>query len=115
MLYLLVEQVFYHSHLNDLTDVTDIIQDILQYDYGIIQAQTDPQDRLDPSGGTSPDSIQQIIDSLDDKDESHLSQEPSEDADYTGPIFGAPVIEIPESILTEPIETEETEETEAAE
>lgn len=93
---------------------TDIIQDILQYDYGIIQAQTDPQDRVDPSGGTSPDSIQQIIDSLDDKYDSHLIQGSDEEADYTGPVFGAPVIEIPESILTEPVETEETEETEEA-
>lgn len=90
---------------------TAILQDILQYDYGIIQAQTDPQDRNDPSGGTSPDSIQQIIDSLDDKYQSHGVTGEQGEIDYTGPVLETPIYEIPESILREV--TEEAAEGEA--
>ncbi|MGN0620037.1 MAG: flagellar motor protein MotB [Ruminiclostridium sp.] len=88
---------------------TAIIQDILQYDYGIIQAQTDPTDRPINNGGVSPDAIQQIVDSLNDKYEYAQPVGDAPNVDYTGPIYQIPATEIPESILIEP-ETEETEE-----
>lgn len=88
---------------------TEIIQDILRYDYGILQAETDQFDRLDGTGGVSADSVQQIVDSLDDKYFSESPYVPDENADYTGPSFRDPIKEIPESVL-QPIVEEPDEE-----
>lgn len=88
---------------------TEIIQDILRYDYGILQAETDQFDRLDGTGGVSSDSIQQIVDSLDDKYFSEKPYTPDENVDYIGPSFSSPIKEIPESVL-QPIEEETSEE-----
>lgn len=90
------------------TSETEIIQDILRYDYGILQAETDQFDRLTGTGGISSDSVQQIVDSLDDKYFSESPYTPDENADYIGPSFTSPIKEIPEGIL-QPIE-EDTEE-----
>lgn len=102
---------------NAISD-TAIIEDILKYDYGIMHAEGSITDRVDPSGGVSSDTVQQIMDSLDDKYLGELPFVSEEGADYTGPTFTDPITEIPESIL-QPIETEpaeeEPEETEAAE
>lgn len=98
---------------------TAIIQDILKYDYGMMQAETDSVDRNDPVGGVTDDTIQQIVDSLDDKYFAESPFESNTDADYTGPEYMAPIVEIPSDILqpveTEPAEAEEAEETEEAE
>ena len=88
---------------------TAIIQDILRYDYGILQAETDPTDRLDGMGGVNADSIQQIVDSLDDKYFSEKPFTPDDNTDYTGPSFESPLMGIPESAL-QPIEEESNEE-----
>lgn len=89
---------------------TEIIQDILRYDYGILQTETDPTDRLDGTGGVNADSIQQIVDSLDDKYFSETPYKPEENVDYIGPSFSDPITEIPESILQPIEETAEEEE-----
>ncbi|MBO5266436.1 MAG: flagellar motor protein MotB [Ruminiclostridium sp.] len=91
---------------------TAIIQDILKYDYGMIQAETDAIDRTEGQGGLSDDAIQQIVDSLDDKYFNELPYEGETDSDYTGPQFFNPIIEIPEDILL-PAETAEASETES--
>jgi len=88
---------------------TAIIQDILRYDYGILQAETDPTDRLDGTGGVNADSIQQIVDSLDDKYFSEEPFAPEDNTDYTGPSFGSPLTGIPESAL-QPVEEDSAEE-----
>ena len=87
-----------------------IISDILKYDYGINQAETDATDREEGKGGLSDDTVQQIVDSLDDK---YFSEDPFESddgADYTGPEYMSPITGIPEDILL-PAETEAAEET----
>lgn len=87
-----------------------IISDILKYDYGINQVETDATDRSEGQGGLSDDAVQQIVDSLDDK---YFSEDPFESdnsADYTGPEYMSPITGIPEDILL-PAETEEAEET----
>jgi len=89
---------------------TAIIQDILKYDYGMIQAETDSVDRNEGSGGVTDDTIQQIVDSLDDKYFSNSAFESEIKEDYTGPSFSAPITEIPSGIL-QPVETEEAAET----
>lgn len=91
---------------------TAIIQDILKYDYGMIQAETDAIDRTEGQGGLSDDAIQQIVDSLDDKYFNELPYEGETDSDYTGPQFFNPIVEIPEDILL-PAETAEASETES--
>ena len=93
---------------------TAIIEDKLKYDYGILNAQTDSIDRLDPSGGTVNDTVQQIIDELDGKYSGQLTSEDSGSDDYTGPVYIEPISEIPEDILQEIVE-EEPAETEAEE
>ena len=84
---------------------TAIIQDILKYDYGINQVETDSVDRPEGSGGLSDDAVQQIVDSLDDKYFSESPFESDDSADYTGPEFMNPIVGIPEDILL-PAETE---------
>ncbi|MBR5091551.1 MAG: flagellar motor protein MotB [Ruminiclostridium sp.] len=96
---------------------TPIIEDMLLYDYGISNAQTDSIDRTSTDGGVSDDTIAQIISGLDSKYSGTPIAEVGEDDDYMGPSFSIPVSEIPEDILQElPAEEEEAaEETEAAE
>ena len=88
---------------------TAIIQDILKYDYGINQMETDSVDRPEGEGGLTDDAIQQIVDSLDDKYFSELPFESDDSTDYTGPEFISPITGIPEDILL-PAETEAAEE-----
>ncbi len=92
---------------DEAVEDTAIIEDMLKYDYGITNAQTDAIDRTDVNGGTVSDTVQQIITGLDDKYSGSLtSQDPDED-DYTGPTYDLPVTQIPEDILLpEPEETE---------
>ncbi len=78
---------------------TAIIQDILKYDYGINQVETDSVDRPEGEGGLTDDAIQQIVDSLDDKYFSESPFESDDNADYTGPEFMDPITGIPEDIL----------------
>ena len=78
---------------------TAIIQDMLMYDYGITNAQSDSIDRTDLNGGTVSDTVQQIIAGLDDKYSGAVVPEESGDDDYTGPAYTMPIAEIPESIL----------------
>ncbi len=84
---------------------TAIIQDILKYDYGINQVETDSVDRPEGEGGLTDDAVQQIVDSLDDKYFSESPFESNDSADYTGPEFMDPITGIPEDILL-PAETE---------
>lgn len=84
---------------------TAIIQDILKYDYGINQVETDSVDRPEGEGGLTDDAVQQIVDSLDDKYFSEIPFESDDSADYTGPEFMNPIVGIPEDILL-PAETE---------
>ena len=84
---------------------TAILQDILKYDFGMMQAESDAIDRIDPIGGLTDDAVQQIVDSLDDKYFAESPFESSDETDYTGPSFSNPVVEIPSDIL-QPIETE---------
>lgn len=91
---------------------TAILQDILKYDFGMIQNETDAVDREEGQGGMSDDAVQQIVDSLDDKYFSESPFDSTDDTDYTGPEFTNPIIEIPLDIL-QPAETET--ETQAAE
>ena len=77
---------------------TAIIQDILKYDYGINQMETDSVDRPEGEGGLTDDAIQQIVDSLDDKYFSELPFESDDSTDYTGPEFISPITGIPEDI-----------------
>ena len=85
---------------NDVAvDDSAISQDILKYDYGINQVETDATDRNEGQGGLSDDAIQQIVDSLDDKYFSESPFESDENADYTGPAFMDPITGIPEDIL----------------
>ena len=84
---------------------TAILQDILKYDFGMMQAESDAVDRNDPIGGLTDDAVQQIVDSLDDKYFAESPFESSDEIDYTGPSFSNPVVEIPSDIL-QPIETE---------
>ncbi len=86
-----------------------IIQDILQYDYGIMHGESGIIDRPGNNGGASSDTIQQIIDSLDGKYESNTPSGGDGNSDYTGPVFSKPITGIPDSILSE-VESEETEE-----
>lgn len=101
---------------NDIApDDTAIIQDILKYDFGMMQTESDAVDRNEPTGGVTDDTIQQIIDGLDDK---YFAESPftsNDDTDYTGPEYMVPIVEIPSDILQpieEAAEVEETEETE---
>lgn len=89
---------------------TAILQDILKYDYGIIQAETDSVDRTEGQGGLTDDAIQQIVDSLDDKYLNELPYMGETTSDYTGPQFFEPITGIPSDILL-PAETAESEET----
>ena len=91
---------------DEAVEDTAIIEDMLKYDYGITNSQTDAIDRTDVNGGTVSDTVQQIIAGLDDKySGSFTSDEPSED-DYTGPAYDLPVKEIPEDILLPETEAE---------
>ena len=96
---------------------TAIIQDTLMYDYGIEYSHTDVIDRTDVYGGTSDDTVKQIVDNLDGKYSGIVSDSDSGRGDYAGPEYSIPISEIPDSILQDiPEETEaaaeETEETE---
>ncbi|MBO6301888.1 MAG: flagellar motor protein MotB [Ruminiclostridium sp.] len=96
---------------------TPIIEDMLLYDYGITNAQTDSIDRTGADGGVTDDTVQQIISGLDSKYSGTVISDGETDDDYMGPSFSIPVTEIPEDIL-QPEPEEETaaeEETEAAE
>ena len=95
---------------------TPIIEDMLLYDYGISNMQTDSIDRTGIDGGVTDDTVQQIISGLDSKYSGTVISEGETDEDYMGPTYSVPVSEIPEDILqdlpeeeTEPAETEETE------
>ncbi len=90
---------------------TAIIEDILRYDYGILHSESSSTDRLEPNGGVNSDTVQQIIDSLDDKYLGELPFVSNEGADYTGPSFTSPITEIPSSIL-QPLEEPEAAEEE---
>ncbi len=93
------------------TEDTPIIQDILKYDFGMIQTETDAVDRPEGEGGMSDDTMQQIIDSLNDKYQGELPIESKPDTDYTGPQFSSPVSGIPSDILL-PVAEEPEEEAE---
>ena len=93
---------------------TEIIQDMLMYDYGIEYSHSDIIDRTDIYGGTSDDTVQQIIDGLDGKYSGVSADNQGYGDDYTGPIYSEPISEIPESILQE-IEEPSADEAEAAE
>lgn len=93
---------------------TAIIEDMLMYDYGITNAQTDSIDRTDANGGTVSDTVQQILTGLDTKYSGTVTEEGDLGDDYTGPLYTSPVSEIPDSILL-PEVTEEAAETEASE
>ena len=90
---------------------TPIIEDMLLYDYGISNVQTDAIDRTGADGGVSDDTISQIISGLDSKYSGIITDDSNVSDDEMGPTFSIPVTEIPEDILQE---IEETEETEAA-
>ena len=92
---------------------TEVIQDMLMYDYGIEYTHSDIIDRTDVYGGTSDDTVQQIINGLDGKYADAVVDQQGGEEDYTGPTYSIPISEIPESILLEPEETA-AEETEAA-
>ena len=94
---------------------TPIIEDMLMYDYGISNVQTDSIDRTGVDGGVSDDTIAQIISGLDSKYSGTPAAEVGEDDDYMGPSYSIPVSEIPEDILQEIPEEETAEETEAPE
>ncbi len=94
---------------------TAIIEDMLKYDYGIANTQTDAIDRTDVNGGTVSDTVQQIISGLDDKYSGSLTSEDSSEDEYTGPSYDLPITEIPEDILQDlPEEEEAPAETEEA-
>ena len=93
---------------------TEVIQDMLMYDYGIEYSHADIIDRTDVYGGTSDDTVQQIIDGLDGKYSGAVTDSMNGNEDYTGPEYIIPISEIPESILQE-VEEPAEEETEAAE
>ena len=93
------------KEIDSLLRDTAIIQDILKYDYGINQVETDSVDRPEGEGGLTDDAIQQIVDSLDDKYFAEIPFETDDSADYTGPEFISPITGIPEDILL-PAETE---------
>ena len=94
---------------------TPIIEDMLLYDYGISNVQTDSIDRTGANGGVSDDTIQQIISGLDSKYAGVETDMTVNEDDQMGPTFSIPVTEIPEDILQDlPDDTaEETEETSA--
>lgn len=94
---------------------TEIIQDMLMYDYGIEYSHTDVIDRTDVNGGTSDDTVKQIVDNLDGKYSGTSSGSQDSGNDYTGPTYSEPISGIPDSVLQElPEEPEaEAEETEA--
>lgn len=87
---------------------TAILQDILMYDYGILHSESTQIDRLNPSGGISSDTVQQIISSLDDKYNGETPYEPETDIDFSGPAYISPITEIPQDIL-QPLEEESAE------
>lgn len=87
---------------------TAILQDILQYDYGILYSESTQIDRLDPVGGVNADTVEQIIGSLDDKYNGEEPYTPEADADFSGPVYVSPITEIPEDIL-QPLEDESAE------
>lgn len=87
---------------------TAILQDILKYDYGMMQIETDAVDRVEGQGGLSDDAIQQIVDNLDDKYFSELPFVGESETDYTGPQFTDPISGIPEDILLPEETAEET-------
>lgn len=93
---------------------TQIIQDMLMYDYGIEYSHADIIDRTDIYGGTSDDTVQQIIDGLDGKYSGVSDGGSSDSSDYVGPVYSEPISEIPDSIL-QVVEEPAAEETEAAE
>ncbi len=94
---------------------TQIIQDMLMYDYGIEYSHTDVIDRTDINGGTSDDTVKQIVDNLDGKYSGAITDSREENNDFTGPTYSEPISGIPDSALQElPEEPEaEAEETEA--
>lgn len=95
---------------------TAIIQDTLMYDYGIEYSHTDVIDRTDVYGGTSDDTVKQIVDNLDGKYSGVVTDSSDGRGDYAGPEYSIPISEIPDSILQDiPEETEAAAETEAAE
>lgn len=93
---------------------TAILQDILQYDYGIRYSDSTQLERLDPTGGVNADTVQQIISGLDDKYNGEEPYIPETDADFAGPAYVSPITEIPEDIL-QPLEEESEEGGETAE
>lgn len=80
---------------------TAIIGDILKYDYGINNIQTDPDDRTNAGTGNYDDAKQQIIDSLNDRYSGVSINEDGTVNDFTGPSQGNGITEIPESALHE--------------
>lgn len=102
-----VELIIIRNDINP--EDTAVIQDILKYDFGMIQTETDAVDRPEGEGGVSDDQIQQIVDGLDDKYFSEQPFVPEDNTDYMGPGFINPITEIPERAL-QPIAEEQTEE-----
>ncbi len=95
---------------------TPIIEDMLLYDYGISNVQTDSIDRPVNNGGVSDDTIQQIISGLDSKYSGAVTSDDEGGYDTMGPGFSVPVTEIPSDILQDvPEETEEEEPEETSE
>ncbi len=108
-----VELIIIRNDIN--AEDTPIIQDILKYDFGMIQTETDSVDRPEGEGGITDDTIQQIVDGLDDKYFSQSAFDSDDSTDYTGPQFSDPITGIPDDALQpvveeEPAESEEAEE-----
>ena len=81
---------------------TAVIQDILKYDYGINQAVADPDDGHSTDGGpVNSDAVQQIIDELESKYSSVISDDGTVLGEESGPTVVPPVTGIPDSVLHE--------------
>lgn len=81
---------------------TEIIQDILTYDYGINHAVTDPYDKPGNQGGASnSDDVSQIIQGLEDKYSTAIDDDGNVLGEPSGPVQMPEIDGIPDSALHE--------------
>ena len=76
-----------HVALKHCLADTPIIEDILKYDYGILNDESDYITRNEEVGGAMPDAVSQILTGLDSKYSNSQANEEASSDDYAGPIY----------------------------
>ena len=80
---------------------TNIIQDILKYDYGIGESIVDASTNQPAGSANTDNTVQQIVSGLEDKYGTGSTSTSDGNTDFSGPTAGGMITEIPESALHE--------------